>query len=73
WVFVSDSGNKVVRLYSPEGALLQEIKSGNPAIEPCGVAIKPDASMIYIIPSSGEPNIQVWSHAETSAHSWLFK
>ena len=73
WVFVSDSGNKVIRLYSPEGALLQEIKSGNPAIEPCGVAIKPDASMIYIIPSSGEPNIQVWSHAETSANSWLFK
>lgn len=73
WVFVSDSGKKVVRLYSPEGALLQEITSGSPAIEPCGVAVKPDASLIYLVPSSGEPNLQVWSHAETSTFSWLVR
>ncbi len=70
WIFVSEGSQNAVKLYAPDGALLQTLKSGSPEVEPRGVAITPDTSRLYVVPFSGEPYLQIWERSISSS-GWL--
>ena len=72
-VYVSDTGNKRIRVYSNDGKFLYNIGSGGAAPgqfnEPTGIVLSPDGSLIYVA-DTWNKRIEVFSTNGTFRNSW---
>jgi uncharacterized lipoprotein YddW (UPF0748 family)/sugar lactone lactonase YvrE len=61
WLFAADAGVDTVCLYDDTDALMQEIRGGTPTVDtPRGVAHTPDSDFIFIVPFTGNAQVQRW-------------